>query len=188
MTFEFEHHDFESYWEFVSKVNGEENKRRYLITNYSLVEQIRLNNARLYLEREIEAKLYEEFVDGFYLYVNLAEEEVFHISNAISHSTTNGKTFYYDLVFQHYRIFNYFDNQEYGEGYHLIWEYQEKVLVLMSNKIKNFMRTVKNRKQNKAARVIQLKFLDWFYKPVCKDGTFGLNCLLAKQICMKQLN
>jgi hypothetical protein len=35
--------------------------------------------------------------------------------------------------------------------------------------------------RNKAARVIQIKFLDWFYKPICKDGTFGLNCLLAKR-------
>jgi hypothetical protein len=29
--------------------------------------------------------------------------------------------------------------------------------------------------RNKAARVIQLKFLDWFYKPLCKDGTYGID-------------
>jgi hypothetical protein len=34
--------------------------------------------------------------------------------------------------------------------------------------------------ENKAARVIQIKFLDWFYKPICKDGTFGLNSLQQK--------
>jgi hypothetical protein len=39
------------------------------------------------------------------------------------------------------------------------------------------------KKKNKAARVVQIKFLDWFYKPVCKDGTFGLNCLLAQRLC-----
>jgi hypothetical protein len=37
--------------------------------------------------------------------------------------------------------------------------------------------------RNKAARIIQIKFLDWFYKPLCKDGTYGLNCLLAQRLC-----
>ena len=37
--------------------------------------------------------------------------------------------------------------------------------------------------RNKAARIIQIKFLDWFYKPICKDGTYGLNCLLAMKMC-----
>jgi hypothetical protein len=38
-------------------------------------------------------------------------------------------------------------------------------------------------KKNKAARVIQVRFLDWFYKPICKDGSLGLNCELAKRLC-----
>jgi hypothetical protein len=37
--------------------------------------------------------------------------------------------------------------------------------------------------REKAARVIQMKFLDWFYKPICKDGSYGLNCLLAEKMC-----
>jgi hypothetical protein len=42
---------------------------------------------------------------------------------------------------------------------------------LSSNK---FTSELVKEKKNKAARIIQIKFLDWFYKPVCKDGTFGL--------------
>lgn len=34
-----------------------------------------------------------------------------------------------------------------------------------------------------AANIIQEKFLDWFYKPECKDGTLGINCKLAKSMC-----
>ncbi len=32
-----------------------------------------------------------------------------------------------------------------------------------------------------AARIIQKKFLDWYYKPVCKDGSIGLNCKKARR-------
>jgi hypothetical protein len=35
-----------------------------------------------------------------------------------------------------------------------------------------------------AANIIQEKFLDWFYKPECKDGTWGINCKLAKSMCV----
>jgi hypothetical protein len=40
-----------------------------------------------------------------------------------------------------------------------------------------------NISEDEAARIIQKKFLDWFYKPICKDGTYGLNCLLAQRLC-----
>jgi hypothetical protein len=40
-----------------------------------------------------------------------------------------------------------------------------------------------NISEDKAARIIQIKFLDWFYKPICKDGAYGLNCLLAQRLC-----
>jgi hypothetical protein len=40
-----------------------------------------------------------------------------------------------------------------------------------------------NIREDKAARIIQIKFLDWFYKPICKDGAYGLNCLLAQRLC-----
>jgi hypothetical protein len=39
---------------------------------------------------------------------------------------------------------------------------------------------------DEAARVIQKKFLDWFYKPICKDGTYGLNCYWLKGCVNKQ--
>jgi hypothetical protein len=177
------------YWDFVSKVYGlnNYNKKKYLIYNYSLIEQTRLNNTRLYLEFLIEFKLKEEFEHNLHLYFDDNEDDdEFHIPSAISYSTTQGKKFYYDLIYKDDRIIKYFENMEYGQGqrHHLIWKYQIYVLELMSNKIKNFFRTIKNRKLNKAARVIQSKFLDWFYKPICKDGTFGLSCLLAKKICV----
>lgn len=44
--------------------------------------------------------------------------------------------------------------------------------------------TLQKAERDRAARIIQRKFLDWFYKPKCKDGTFGLNCQLAQRLCM----
>ena len=29
---------------------------------------------------------------------------------------------------------------------------------------------------NSAAKKIQIKFRDWYYKPICKDGSIGLHC------------
>jgi hypothetical protein len=46
-----------------------------------------------------------------------------------------------------------------------------------------FTSEIKKEARESAARVIQIKFLDWFYKPICKDGTYGLNCLLAEKMC-----
>jgi hypothetical protein len=47
----------------------------------------------------------------------------------------------------------------------------------------SFKKHMEQTKKHKAANLIQKKFLDWFYKPICKDGTFGLNCLLAMKLC-----
>jgi hypothetical protein len=40
-----------------------------------------------------------------------------------------------------------------------------------------------NISEDKASKIIQIKFLDWFYKPICKDGAYGLNCFLAQRLC-----
>jgi hypothetical protein len=86
-------------------------------------------------------------------------------STDILYSTFFGRGVYVTLLSNAYFFGDYFteeDKHKYRD-FGLMFSYQDKM--------------------KKTARVIQLKFLDWFYKPVCKDGTFGLNCLLAKQLC-----
>jgi hypothetical protein len=59
------------------------------------------------------------------------------------------------------------------------WEWgSSRILIYERNKAAKIIS-----ERNNAARIIQIKFLDWFYKPICKDGTYGLNCLLAQRLC-----
>lgn len=46
------------------------------------------------------------------------------------------------------------------------WNWQELSKI-------DFSRCIQNEREQ-AATIIQRKFLDWYYKPVCKDGTYGL--------------
>jgi hypothetical protein len=180
--------DYDFYWDYVSKVScmSFDDKIKYLNSNYSLREQTMLSKTRLFLELKITEVVNRVLYSGFHqdIYPNLLltrnfrfvdfndSSIEFHIKSFISNSTIQGKKKYDLLLTNEDRLIYSFVDEDifhnYEIGYHLTWEYQEHSNLL---------------KQNKAARVIQCKFLDWFYKPICKDGTFGLNCLLAKRMC-----
>ena len=63
------------------------------------------------------------------------------------------------------------------------WEWGKNGLSMNTFIVSSERIKARTKARNKAARIIQIKFLDWFYKPICKDGTYGLNCLLAMKMC-----
>jgi hypothetical protein len=164
------------YWNFVNNVSELHcwrEKESYLRDNYTIEHQFIINDLRC--ELEIELLVEQGFSD-------------FNGEFDISYSTSKGVRMYVGLLLDigEFVFMNGFfermfiDDFHYNdEEYGFIFWYQYD----MENAARSLQKMFRKKKQNKAARVIQCKFLDWFYKPICKDGTFGLNCLLAQRLC-----
>jgi hypothetical protein len=191
--------DFDFYWDFVSKssifntseieagnTNRLDNILKYMSGNYFYTDQLKLYNLEQILRDLMCERINMDFDEELSNIFNDGDDVESMVICAFYDSTTRGKEFYYKLLVQPDFLYSYFKNVDYEGSHSCFWEEFEYSGIheyQMSNKIKSFFRMV-IKKRNNAARVIQLKFLDWFYKPICKDGTFGLNCFLAKKSCL----